>query len=63
MKHIFIVATLGCCVGLSSCIDLDRNPLSSASSENWYSSETEIEMSIKDFVDQRFLSTRFLADR
>ena len=53
MKHIILLATLGC-VGLSSCIDLDRNPLSSASSENWYSSETEIEMSIKDL--------RFLAD-
>ena len=57
MKHIFIVATLGCCIGLSSCIDLDRNPLSSASSENWYSSEAEIEMSIKDFYRDSFWPT------
>ena len=57
MKHILLTATVGCCIGLSSCIDLDRNPLSSASSENWYSSETEIEMSIKDFYRQDFWPT------
>ena len=36
------------------CIDLDLNPLSQASSENWYSDETEIEMSIKDFYRDSF---------
>ena len=45
---------LGCCLGLSSCYDLDLNPLSQASSENWYSDETEIEMSIKDFYRDDF---------
>ena len=57
MKHIVLTATLGCCIGLSSCIELDRNPLSSASSESWYSSETEIEMSIKDFYRHDFWPT------
>lgn len=48
------ILLLGCCLSLSSCYDLDLNPLSSASSENWYSNETEIEMSIKDFYRQNF---------
>lgn len=46
MKHTLIIL-LGCCLGLNSCNDLDLNPLSQASSENWYSNETEIEMSVK----------------
>lgn len=33
---------------LTSCYDLDLNPLSQGSSENWYSNETEIEMALKD---------------
>ena len=28
----------------SACHDLDLNPLSNGSTENWYSNETEIEM-------------------
>ena len=31
---------------LESCQDLDLNPLSEGSSENWYSTEAEIEMSL-----------------
>lgn len=53
MKRIAILF-VGCCLGLSSCYDLDLNPLASASNENWYSSETEIEMSIKDFYRHDF---------
>lgn len=30
---------------LMSCVDLNLNPLSEGSSENWYSSQAEIEMS------------------
>ena len=33
---------------LSACHDLDRNPLSSGSTENWYSTETEVEMAVND---------------
>lgn len=29
---------------LTACADLDLNPLSEGSSENWYHDETEIEM-------------------
>lgn len=53
MKRTLIIV-LGCCIGLSSCYELDLNPLSQASSENWYSSETEIEMSVKDFYRDDF---------
>lgn len=53
MKRI-VILFVGCCLGLSSCYDLDLNPLSSASNENWYSSETEIEMSINDFYRSEF---------
>jgi SusD family. len=35
-------------LGLTACADLDLNPLSEGSSENWYQSETEIEMSLND---------------
>lgn len=50
----FKILLLGCALGLSSCYELDLNPLSSASNENWYSSETEFEMSIKDFYRDDF---------
>ena len=32
---------------LISCNDLDMNPLSQGSSENWYSNETELNMSVR----------------
>lgn len=54
MKHIFAILSLGCCLALNSCNDLDLNPLSEGSSENWYSSETEIEMAVKDFYRDDF---------
>lgn len=53
MKRSFIIL-LGCVWGLSSCYDLDLNPLAQTSSGNWYSSETEIEMSVKDFYRDSF---------
>lgn len=54
MKHTFILLSLGCCLGLGSCDGLDFNPLSQGSSESWYSSETEIEMAVKDFYRDTF---------
>lgn len=33
---------------INACADLDLNPLSEGSSENWYNDETEIEMSLND---------------
>ncbi len=38
----------------SSCVDLNLNPLSEGSSENWYSSAAEIEMSLNDFYRTDF---------
>ena len=37
-----------------SCVDLDLNPLSEGSSENWYSSQAEIEMAVNDFYRTAF---------
>ena len=48
MKQIkFSICTASLCL-LMSCVDLDLNPLSEGSSENWYSSQAEIEMSLND---------------
>ena len=54
MKHIFVILSLGCFLGLGSCNNLDLNPLSEGSSENWYSNETEFEMAVKDFYRDAF---------
>ena len=50
MKKIFNIAICAAAltIGASSCADLDLNPLSSASSENWYSSSDEIRISLND---------------
>ena len=40
--------------GLTACADLDLNPLSEGSSENWYHDETEIEMSLNDLLRPDF---------
>ena len=49
MKKIinFIIGVVVVC-GLGACANLDINPLSEGSSENWYSDETEIQMSLND---------------
>lgn len=54
MKKLIYTLLTGGLFIWTSCIDLDLNPLSQASSENWYSDETEIEMSIKDFYRDSF---------
>ena len=38
---------------LSACHDLNLNPLSSGSTENWYSTETEVQMSYIDMTSGR----------
>ena len=35
-------------LGMMACAELDLNPLSEGSSENWYHDESEIEMSLND---------------
>lgn len=54
MRHSIYTLLVSGCLAFSSCIDLNLNPLSQASSENWYSNETEIEMSIKGFYRDEF---------
>jgi hypothetical protein len=39
---------------IPSCVDLNLNPLSEGSSENWYSSASEIEMSLNDLYRTAF---------
>ena len=55
MKKIFTI-TLSVIAALlvSSCVDLNLNPLSEGSSDNWYSSQQEIEMSLNDFYRTDF---------
>ncbi|MGI6573226.1 MAG: RagB/SusD family nutrient uptake outer membrane protein [Fermentimonas sp.] len=43
-KNIILTFLLSCIFLLNACIDLDLNPLSEGSSENWYSSEEELQM-------------------
>ena len=47
MKKISLMA-IAISFVLSSCANLDLNPLSYGSSENWYHDATEIEMSLND---------------
>lgn len=50
--YIFILSIF---VALStSCTDLDLAPLSEGSSENWYSTETELDMCVKDLYKEAF---------
>ena len=50
-KYIVCSASL---LALTACVDLDLNPLSEGSSDNWYSSQAEIEMSVNDFYRTDF---------
>lgn len=54
MKKILLVTTITSMLTFSACIDLDLNPLSEGSSENWYSTQQEIEMSLNDFYRTDF---------
>jgi hypothetical protein len=52
-KNYFIISILSAFL-FNSCIDLNLNPLSEGSSENWYSTKQEIEMSVNDFYRTAF---------
>lgn len=49
-----LIALLGGCLSLNSCTNLDLNPLSEGSVETWYSTETEIEMTLNGFYRHDF---------
>jgi len=48
MKNINIITGLVFATILTACVDLDLNPLSKGSSKTWYSTETEIQLSLND---------------
>lgn len=54
MKHKMIMLLLGGALLMNSCTDLDLNPLAQGSSENWYTSEAEIEMALNDLYKIEF---------
>mgnify|MGYP007057964514 CR=1 FL=1 len=45
VKELIVILCTG--MLLISCFDLDLNPLSEGSSDNWYSTETELTMSVR----------------
>ncbi|MFV0210082.1 RagB/SusD family nutrient uptake outer membrane protein [Empedobacter falsenii] len=47
-----IIIALSIFASFTSCADLDLNPLSEGSSENWYSNESEINLSLNDLYRQ-----------
>ena len=53
IRYLFFIAL---CSLLFSCHDLNLNPLSSASSGNWYATEEEIVMSLNDFYKIAFFT-------
>ena len=54
MKQIRFTIGIVSLLTFMSCVDLDLNPLSEGSSENWYSSQAEIEMAVNDFYRTSF---------
>lgn len=54
MKKILFITFIASAFIFSACVDLDLNPLSEGSSETWYSSQQEIEMSVNDFYRTDF---------
>ncbi|WP_236974246.1 RagB/SusD family nutrient uptake outer membrane protein [Membranihabitans maritimus] len=44
---------------LTSCVNLDLNPLSEGSSENWYTSENQVRMSLNDLYRKSFWARDF----
>ena len=47
-NKIHILSSVALMFSLSACHDLDLNPLSSASSGNWNSTEEQVEMAVND---------------
>ncbi len=55
MKKLLILTYIcGGMMALTSCHDLDLNPLSSGSTENWYSTETEVQMAVDELYQIDF---------
>ena len=54
MKKILLITVLLSTLTFSACVDLDLNPLSEGSSESWYSTQQEIEMSVNDYYRPEF---------
>jgi hypothetical protein len=54
MKKILLITVIFSTLTFSACVDLDLNPLSEGSSESWYSSQQEIEMSLNDWYRTDF---------
>ena len=54
-KIIYIILASALAVHcFTSCADLNLNPLSAASSENWYSTPEEVKISLNDFYRSEF---------
>lgn len=54
MKKYRILICATSLLSLVSCVDLNLSPLSEGSSNNWYSTQAEIEMSVNDFYRTEF---------
>ena len=54
MKKILSITSILMAFTFSACVDLNLNPLSEGSSENWYTTKQEIEMSVNDFYRTEF---------
>ena len=66
MKKIYYIIAAALSLGfLSGCVDLDMNPPSSASSENWYSDADELAISLNDLYRKAFygIDMEFWTDR
>ena len=49
MKKIHVLICMIALLSVTSCVNLDLNPPSAASSENWFSSPEEVRISLNDF--------------
>ena len=54
MKKIHILICMIALLSVTSCVNLDLNPPSAASSENWFSSPEEVRISLNDFYRSTF---------
>lgn len=55
MKKFTKIFAVSALVGFVSCVNLDLNPLSEGSSENWYSNQTEIEMALNALYTPEYI--------
>ncbi len=54
MKRIYIGILAGCLAAMTSCNNLDLNPLANGSTESWYSDEAEVEMAVNELYRNVF---------